>query len=286
MKKVFSIGASFVIALILFTAQVNMSSCTKTNIVMDTVTVKDTVTVTIHDTTNVSATMNLWNGLVAYYTFTNGSTSDSSGNNNNIVFNNATPVTDRFGHANNAYLFNGTSSYMMVNNSASLNPQTGISLMAIFKPNYFYPGACGANNLLSKGEPDYVDGYYALRYTNFGSCNSPVDSSDEIFYGTYGDNTGGPLNAVADPNTLVQEGQWYNLIYTYNAGIGKLYINGVLKNTDTTTSTFTPATSNLYIGKHGDPSIPYYFNGILDEVRIYNRALNPCEVSYLNNLTY
>ena len=43
-------------------------------------------------------------GLMAYYTFT-GNTLDSSGNNNNVIFNNCTPTTDRYGNPDGAYLF-------------------------------------------------------------------------------------------------------------------------------------------------------------------------------------
>jgi Concanavalin A-like lectin/glucanases superfamily len=110
-----------------------------------------------------------------------------------------------------------------------------------------------------------------------------------VFYGVYGDNTGVggvTANVVTDNAATVKEGQWYNLIYTYGAGVGKFYLNGTLINTDTSAITFTPNLTNLYIGRHDDSEYPYYFNGIIDEVRIYNRALNPCEVSYLNNLTY
>ena len=57
---------------------------------------------------------NLKDGLMAYYNFNGGNLNDSSGLNNNIVFNNAVKTTDRFGKANNAYLFDGSSSYMQV----------------------------------------------------------------------------------------------------------------------------------------------------------------------------
>ena len=40
----------------------------------------------------------------------------------------------------------------------------------------------------------------------------------------------------------------------------------------------------LFIGKHGDPQFPYWFNGVLDEVRIYKGALCEGEVKMLYNL--
>jgi hypothetical protein len=40
---------------------------------------------------------------------------------------------------------------------------------------------------------------------------------------------------------------------------------------------------DLLLGKHGDPSNPYHFNGIIDEIRIYDRALCFEQIKKLNN---
>src|SRR5215469_8554831 len=83
------------------------TSCTKKNI--DTVYIPHDSTVYVHDTTTVNDSIyDITTGLVAYYNFNGGNLNDSSGYNNNITFNNATPTADRNGVANNAYLFNGT----------------------------------------------------------------------------------------------------------------------------------------------------------------------------------
>jgi len=58
------------------------------------------------------------NGLIAYYAFS-GNANDQSGNSNNGTVTNATLTSDRFGNANSAYSFNG-SSVITVNNSATL----------------------------------------------------------------------------------------------------------------------------------------------------------------------
>jgi hypothetical protein len=109
----------FVFMMVL-SATVPLYSCEKTN------TYYDTTYLTVHDTTVVvDSIYDLTSGLVAYYNFTGGSLADSSGYNNNISFNNnATQTADRFGNANNAYLFDGTTSYMSVPNSPTLSPNT------------------------------------------------------------------------------------------------------------------------------------------------------------------
>ena len=81
------------------------------------------------------------NGLVAYYPFTNGSLNDSSGNGNNATNYGATPTTDRFGNANGAYSFNGTSNYLILPSSSSLTSFTNnITLEAWVKINNYGSG--------------------------------------------------------------------------------------------------------------------------------------------------
>ena len=289
MRKIFGLfSAGFLFyCFVLIATPVTMSSCEK-EIIHDTITITDTViitdTLTIIDS-SCSACYDLKDGLIAWYNFNGSTLKDSSGNNNHITFNNAVPTTDRFGKPNNAYLFNGTSSYMKVNNSASLNPSL-ISIMAIVKVNGFYTGPCHANNILSKGWPDYATGFYTMRITNKDNpCNSPTDVTKEYFNAGFGDNNpqGSASGTLAD-SVIVNTGKWYNVIYTYDGTVSKLYINGILKDERTKTASTSGNSQELFIGKHGDPPIPYWFNGVMDEIRIYNRPLCDAEVRLLNKL--
>ncbi len=248
-------------------------------IVKDTVTIKDTVVVT--DTVGC---YNLNDGLIAYYNFNGGNLNDSSGNYNNIVFSNATKTADRFGNPNNAYLFDGSTSYMQVSNSASLNPDS-ITIMAIVKVNGFFTGPCHANQILGKGWPDYADGFYCMRFTDTTDCNAPAYTNGEHFEGQYGNNNplGSATGALADSNAI-QTGQWYNVVYTYDGTKSRLYINGVLKDELQKTIAFTANNQPLTIGKHLDPNFPYWFNGVIDEIRIYKKAFCAKAVAQLNLL--
>ena len=263
----------------LATSQFAGCTKTKTDVIHDTTTITKVDTLTKVDTVHVNDSIyDLRDGLVAYYNFKGSNLNDSSGYGNNITFNNATPTADRFGNANGAYLFNGTTTYMQVPNSTSLNP-SNFSLMAIFKPNGFYAGDCHGNQLFGKGYPDNINGYYFLRFTDFvSSCSSPVDTSNELF-------NGGITGAgVAADTPLVRTGQWYNLIVTYDGITAKVYLNGALKkSTNITTPSFTPNNHDFFIGKHEDPAFPYYFNGVIDEVRVYNKALPFGAIKQLSN---
>lgn len=89
-----------------------MTSCTKNS--RDTLYITHDSVVYVHDTTTHTDTAyDLSNGLVAYYNFNGGNLNDSSGYNNNIIFNNAVPTSDRNGKSGNAYLFDGSAATWM-----------------------------------------------------------------------------------------------------------------------------------------------------------------------------
>ena len=67
---------------------------------------------------------------------------------------------------------------------------------------------------------------------------------------------------------------WYHIAVTYDGSTGVIYINGVLKNTKPLLKPDTN-THDLYLG-YDDTlfnNLPGYFNGLIDEVSIYNKAL-------------
>jgi hypothetical protein len=264
-----SIAAYF----LLFTTGTQFSACTKTNTVHDTLIKKDTVIRkdTIYDLTE---------GLVAYYNFNNGTLKDSSSFKNDIFFSNATKTADRFGNANNAYLFDGTTSYMQVKNSTSLNP-SAITMMAIIKLNGFYRGPSYGNQIFMKGYSDNAQGIYGLRIQPL-VFNSP-DTAKDFPSGYFGD--GGSFANVTDTTYFFRTGKWVKLVTTYDGVQSKIYIDGQLKNAFAGGGAFTQTANDLFIGRHENPSFPFWFNGIIDEVRIYNRALGQGAITQWGNLT-
>jgi hypothetical protein len=205
--------------------------------------------------------------LVAWYKFTNGNTGDFSGSNNHLSPHNVTLATDYMGRPNNAYAFNGTSSYMQAPNSSSLNPSSTISLVALFKPTGFYTGDGAQSRILMKGTDDQSNGDYFLGYYNTGQI-----------FGTYGDNQFNS-NGASSPEGYLQLNNWYKVIYTYDGNVGRLYVDGTLVGGETKVATFTANNSPLRIGKTGRTDFPYYFNGVIDEIRIYNTALTNNQVA-------
>ena len=250
----------------LFLILLSITSCQKTNDLR-----KGQSVVSSSKNESVAAS-----SLVAWYKFTNGNTNDLSAYHNHIIFNNATKTTDFYGRANNAYYFNGNGSYMEVANSTSLNPSK-ITLAALIEPMGYYMGKCHANRILMKGFNDGSDGLYLLGYSddvyNPNPCGSALMTSKVTFVGAYG-NGGNSAGIESDPNTFVNLNKWYKLVYSFDGTTANLYINDVLVNQKTFNVPFTPNTSSLKIGTTNDSNYPYWFNGKIDEIRIYNTAVN------------
>ncbi len=228
--------------------------------------------------------VNLANGLVAYYPF-NGNANDASGNGNNPVFNNATLTTDRMGNANSAYHFNGIDNYIEIPNSPSINPANQISLCVYVRPTGFYLGPCHGNSIIMKGDADYLPGNYALRfddnaYTYGNNCaNSIVDTVHQNFYGV--------TAQAQSPGYLpyINKNEWYCVVFTYDGSLGKFYVDGNLTDSEYTSGLTFSNGYDLFFGKLNNSTFPYWLNGDLDEIRVYNRAINDQEVKALCTTT-
>jgi hypothetical protein len=292
MRIFFSIFGTILFYILFLAGSTQMTSCAKTTVEHDTTikVVTDTLISTVRDTLTIRDTLyTLTDGLVAYYNFNGGNLNDSSGNNNNIIFNSASPAADRFGVLNNAYAFDGLSSYMRIPNSSSLNPSTGITIFAIVKVNGFYKGPCNINQIVGKGVPDDVTGYYALRFDDpklvgGSGCYTAPDTTKEFFYGSYGDNVpnGAATGAFNDSFPYIHPGEWANVAFTYNGTVSKVYLNGALLATYSKTVSFTPNLADVLIGETDSNIFPYYFKGIIDEIRIYNKAIPDSRIGILN----
>ena len=272
-------SANVLIAFCLLTSSSHLTSCTKEDI-------HDTLV--IHDTTVITDTFCDVNaGMIAYYNFKDGSLLDGSGKNNHIVLNSDAILTaDRFGNPNGAFLFDGTSSYMKVPNSPSLNPQN-ITIMAIVKAKGFYMGTCHASEIIGKGYPDNTLGYYNLRIVDpYGDCYGPPLTDQEFFAASFGDDIPqGRASGATSDSVAIQLERWYNVIYTYDGKESRLYVDGQLKGVEVKDITFTPNDHDVFIGRHEDPDFPYNFNGVIDELRLYDHALCQGDITRLNQMT-
>jgi len=87
-------------------------------------------------------------------------------------------------------------------------------------------------------------------------------------------------SVVIDSATVLQTNLWYHVAMTYDGSVFKLYVNGALDAQHAASGTIVVTTEPVRIGGGADGGCaPYYFNGILDEAAIYNRALSSNEIA-------
>ena len=212
-------------------------------------------------------------GLVAYYPF-NGNAKDESGNNNNAVFNNAVLVSDKLGNSKSAYSFNGKNQYIKIRNSSTLNFKKAITIAAWVNINGFYDGTCHGNRIIMKGIDNSTNGNYMLtyddgHYTNGSNCSiKNPDNTHQTFYGV----------DLGKNNTFIKKSQWYFVVFTSDGNVSKLYVNCDLISTEVAQQKNFSNQEDLFFGKMDNDQYPYWFNGVLDDVRIYNRALSSNEI--------
>jgi hypothetical protein len=98
--------------------------------------------------------------------------------------------------------------------------------------------------------------------------------------------------SVIGTNNLISLNQWYNIVCTYKGSIFKIYINGILSNSQIISpppSFYSYCNSDYFIGgfRHLNSCMPndsvQFFNGILDDIGIWNRALTQQEITDLYN---
>ncbi|MCX6162076.1 MAG: LamG domain-containing protein, partial [Ignavibacteriae bacterium] len=229
---------------------------------------------------NINGTLNgaTWSanvpsyGLVAYYPFS-GNAADSSGNSNHGTVFNATLTNDRFGNPNSAYYFNGVSGYIQVTSSNSLKLTNNFTLSAYVYADTFKTGVpVEQHGVISKINAGDWFGGYEMRT---GAAENP--SGNFEFTSNFGGN-----------NVYITKGpylpkKWYLVTTTYDNVWLKLYVNGICLDSQSRSGSAQISDIPLSIGRRGGANM--FHKGIIDEVRIYNRALSSAEVLQLYDIS-
>ena len=199
-------------------------------------------------------------GLVAHWDFNEGSGNvlhDRSGHGNHGKIHGAKWVNCGDGYA---LRFDGANDYVDCGNGPSLDVRGGISMEA-----WVFPEG------IPRGEPGILGKQFSsflLTYYKNGKC---------YWYICEGAN---------NCNTGLFPGRWSHLVGTFDGSIMKLYLDGDLLAVRGSRFKAINPGKNLFIGcVRGDPSAEdhaysrtSHFRGIVDGVRIYNRALSDEEV--------
>ena len=87
------------------------------------------------------------------------------------------------------------------------------------------------------------------------------------------DSAFGPLES----ESTITDGQWHHigLVYDLDGLSRRLYVDGVEVAKDINAVGGIPSDGGLYFGADKDLSAGSFFSGLIDNVRIYNRAVKP-----------
>ncbi len=198
-------------------------------------------------------------GLIAYYPF-NGNANDESGNELN-----GTPhetvdfsVQDRFGNNGSAVYFDGTSGYISVSGSA-LNLADSISICGWL----FIDSDCiDEGGIVDRGPGLWNHGGYYVRIKNH-----KIDFAISSPYSQYYTETDAPFN------------EWIFFAVTYDNNTVKIHLNSEISDYEVGSGKLDSWIDDveLSIGKEDQ----HHFKGVIDDIRIYNRALTEEEINAL-----
>jgi len=203
-------------------------------------------------------------GLVSYYSF-NGNANDGYGTSHGSPQNGAYLTSGYTGTAASAYAFDGIDDYI----------DCGSSPATQFSDNQSFSISLWMNVVANDNRKPVIDRY------RYGIEVGP-DESLYFWVRTYDAATW--TSSAATYTTPLNAGSWYHVVAVYE-DFGttqnvKLYLNGYLIQSVSGPLSNTYPYTSLYIGKSNHIGGIYY-QGSMDEVALYQRALGDAEVMQL-----
>jgi type II secretory pathway pseudopilin PulG len=180
-----------------------------------------------------------------------GATTDSS-NSLTATINGATWMVGAIG---SALKFNGSTDYVELNDAESLIANNQLSIVAWVNPSDRSGGRI-----------------YVMKGSEAGTYNYQFGQYDRKLYFGVGDNDG---SYVMSGNTI-QTNQWQQVAVVVDGLEVKLFYNGELISTEQLDVAVIPVAGNLFFGS--ELGQDYFFEGILDQVEIYNKILTDAEI--------
>jgi len=198
-------------------------------------------------------------GLIGYYMLEGNGADSSSYGHDGLIVDNVTPTADRFGNDGKACLFDG--GYIDAGNPVSFQLTEEISISAWIKPIQINDWS----GIVSKWSGFNIGAFYLGINPDNNSVRWNLDMPNPI-----------------EGNELMLN-EWLHIVSTYDGDTVKIYENGVLINEDAYENGIQDVAANLLIGSQYDFPFNYLFNGAIDDVLIYNRALEVEEIGSIYN---
>jgi hypothetical protein len=208
---------------------------------------------------SVSLAASLKAGLVAYYPL-DGNADDKSGNKNHGVSFFTELTHDRYGKENSAYYFNGVNSRVIINHGNSFRLLLNFTVSLWINP--------ALNQLTTYVFLSKYAIYFAYNPSGYGFG---FYDSESQFY-----NPGGQLQ--------LDIGIWSHLVITKEDKFAKVFLNNKLVGSANATVASIQSNENepVSLGSFTSPLVGF-FNGSLDDIFVYDRALSTHEVFLLFN---
>ncbi|MFH1905195.1 MAG: LamG-like jellyroll fold domain-containing protein [bacterium] len=190
--------------------------------------------------------------------------SSAYGNHGTLVTMDTNPASPDFcwvdGKIGNALELDGVDDYVEIPHTPSINLEANHPFTISYWMYESLPNLCAT---VMKGS--FWDGY--------GHLLSATDNRILIY-------TDGSVSIELAVSNAWDCNKWYHIAQTYDSsGVIRVYSNGALKGTSAAGKNLITNAEPLYIG--ADDGVRYYFNGAIDEVRIYSKALTAEEIEEL-----
>ena len=216
----------------------------------------------------------LTDGLVGYWPF-DGDAKDYSGNGNHGTTHGVTLTADRYGNSSRAYRFGGyfnggfkNAGYIAVPDSSSINNVlTPVTIAGWIRIDSW----CMNNG-------NGVDPWASIMCKGNETRQFGIQIEGSSKYGWGTADYRGPIAVKSIPSLH----SWVHIALTDNGNMQVAYINGAVVGSKTSNGTPPRNSGSLYFGKDPVGDLEY-FNGLMDDLSLYNRALSSSEISALYN---
>lgn len=200
--------------------------------------------------------------LVGAWLFT-GNADDASGNDHHGTVHGATATADRHGTAGAAYAFSGAGDYVEVAHASALNLAETSFAVSIW----------GRSALATQPWAGLLSKYHTATGLGYVMAAAP-SPANQMYVGTNG--------AVCQTSTAVIGQAWHSYVWSYDSAshTSTLYVDGVASATSTATQNPNAANTDplCFAVDYLTTGPARFWNGDLDDIRIYSRALTQDEV--------
>ena len=184
----------------------------------------------------------------------------------------STTTSPAKGKLGQALTFDGVDDKVSVADSTSLDITSAITMSAWVK---FDSGADDGDSIISKDHTSCVEPY-RMYSINLWISGGVKKIRTEIAIGG--------LDKNLATLTALSADRWYHVAMTYDGSNIRLYLDGTLDNSSAQTGSIDTSNQPVLIGKHEVGDCTGVWDGLLDDVRVYNRALSADEVRQLYQL--